>query len=68
MITDFILVIGGDRNGDLDAVEVASPDPTSSPVRDCWENLGNFPQQISAAVGTTFGKLKGKWIMQGSDD
>ena len=62
MITDFILVVGGySGSGRLDTVEVASPDPTSSPIRDCWQNLGNFPQRIRGAVGTTFGKLKGKW-------
>ena len=66
MITDFILVIGGVQSDDygtvrIDTVEVASPDPISRPVRDCWQNLGNFPQRIYGAVGTTFGKLKGKW-------
>ena len=72
MIPDFILVVGGYGGSPvvdwLDTVEVASPDPTSSPVRDCWENLGNFPGQINGAVGTTFGKLKGKLIMQDAED
>ena len=69
MIPDFILVVGGySGSGRLDTVEVASPDPIARPLQDCMKNMGNFPQQINGAVGTTFGKLKGKWIMQGSDD
>ena len=69
MIPDFILVVGGySGSGRLDTVEVASPDPISNPVRDCFENMGNFPQQINGAVGTTFGKLNGKWIMQDAED
>ena len=62
MISDFILVVGGWRNGYLDTVEVASPDPIARPLQDCMKNMGNFPLQIRGAVGTTFGKLKGKWI------
>ena len=58
IVPNFALIIGGpDANGNLDTVEVVSPDPISNPVPDCMKVLGNFPKKIRAAVGTTFGKL-----------
>ena len=68
MITDFILVVGGFSGEKIDTVEVVSPDPISCPIQEGMKNLGNFPNTIRGAVGTTFGKLKGKWIMQGAAD
>ena len=48
--TEYALIIDGQ-------VRVVSPDPISNPVPDCMKNLGNFPIDSYAAVGTTFGKF-----------
>ena len=57
IVPNFALIIGGYSDGNLDTVEVVSPDPISNPVPDCMKVLGNFPKKIRGAVGTTFGKL-----------
>ena len=65
-VLDFILIVGGQnliRPYHLDTVEVVSPDPLSNEVPNCIKTLGDFPTTIWGAVGTTFGKLKGKWIL-----
>ena len=63
-VSDFTLVVGGWRSGDaLNTIEVLSPNPLSNEVPNCIKTLGNFPTTINGAVGTTFGKLKGKWIL-----
>ena len=66
-ISDFTLIVGGDTSvwyHDTDTVEVISPDPLSHEVPQCIKTLGNFPTMIFLAVGTTFGKLKGKWKLR----
>ena len=58
-VDSYILVVGGeDSGGQLDTVEVVSPNPTSNPVPNGMNVLGNFPANIMMAVGTTFSKLK----------
>ena len=43
-------------------VEVVSPD--GDPVPNCMKNLNDFPRKVWGAVGTTFGKLQAKLVLQ----
>ena len=67
-ISDFTLIVGGDASvwhHDTDTVEVISPDPLSHEVPQCMKTQPPIPTRISEAVGTTFGKIKGKWKLKG---
>ena len=51
-IPDYILTIGGWQSSGVHAL---STDPICNPIKPCMANLGNLPQSIRGAVGTTFG-------------
>ena len=66
MLQDYYtLIIGGnDGSNTLDTVEVVSLDSPSHCIPNCMEDLSNIPTPIKGAVGTTFGKLQAKLVLQ----
>ena len=71
LVSDFFLVVGGHVLGGqpfvkpLASVEAVSAD--SNPLPNYMKNLNDFPKTIYSAVGTTFGKLLAKLVLQTED-